>query len=83
MNSEEMTLANFDKFLHERNSINVLQNSCAKCKYGFELETKEKKAKSTSSKDNGNGSNGKNNASVDQAESDEHDSQNNDGSRIK
>lgn len=81
MNSEEMTLANFDKFLHERNSINVLQNSCAKCKYGFELETKEKKAKSTSSKDNG--SNGKNNASVDQAESDEHDSQNNDGSRIK
>ena len=73
-------MANFDKFLHERNSINVLQNSCAKCKYAFELETKEKKAKSTS-KDNG--SNGKNNASVDQAESDEHDSQNNDGSRIK
>lgn len=39
---EEITAANLDKFLYDSNSIQVLQNSCAKSKCNLEFEMKSR-----------------------------------------
>lgn len=39
---EEISNANLDKFLHERNSINILQNACVRNRCALEFVFKEK-----------------------------------------
>lgn len=43
-NDGTISSANLDQYLHERNSIHVLQNSCAKSKCQLEFEIKSKTA---------------------------------------
>lgn len=62
LTDQELTYDNLNKFVHERNSIQMLQNSCIKSKYLLDFDFKYKPASSKV--------NGKKNASKTEAGAD-------------